>query len=276
MWISVNSKYSPVRETYTNIVDFLAMCQEAFKSKPVLRYVPNKNCWVDEENETVLAPPSLRDVLTSYLEAESVIPAEINRLTLLAESFDTVRSRCKLKGNPHKTIEVSSDDSSVLADLACWYADDGSGTFAFEVETAQEAANLYCEYGDYNDFETTQWFDVRVWRRGFVLDEDNDVIELEVDSETITVEVHPPEPDCEQDDHDWQRPHSVVGGVEENPGVWGSGGGVKITEVCRHCGHYKTTNTYATNPANGKQGLTSIAYCKPDETSLEWVKENQS
>lgn len=273
MWISVNAKYSPMRESYDNVDDFLAMCQAAFKSKPALRYVPNKNCWVDEDEATVLVPPSIHDVIIQYLEDDNVVPAEADKLTVLTENFDEVRSRCKLKGNPHEAIGVSEDDPTVLVDLSCWYAtDEGCATFTFETETAREAAELYCNYDGSNDFQRTRWFDVRVWRRGFVLDEDNDVRELEVDTEDFVIEVHPEAPECIDIDHDWKRPLSVVGGVKENPGVRGSGGGVKFTEVCRHCGHYKVTDTYATNPVNGKQGLTSVEYHEPDEISLAWLE----
>ena len=59
-----------------------------------------------------------------------------------------------------------------------------------------------------------------------------------------------------------QSPHEVVGGLEENPGVWGNGGGVIIHEVCQTCGVHRHTNTWAQNPVNGKQGLESVSYSK--------------
>jgi hypothetical protein len=39
--------------------------------------------------------------------------------------------------------------------------------------------------------------------------------------------------------HDWRTPHSVVGGLRENPGVWGVGAGVAEHFVCSRCGAYK-------------------------------------
>lgn len=36
--------------------------------------------------------------------------------------------------------------------------------------------------------------------------------------------------------HDWIRPHSIVGGVPQNPGVYSVGAGLVTTSVCRHCG----------------------------------------
>lgn len=72
--------------------------------------------------------------------------------------------------------------------------------------------------------------------------------------------VEPDEPECSEDEHDWRSPHDVVGGVEENPGVHGHGGGVVIHEVCRHCGCHKITDTWAQRMDTGEQGLTSVTY----------------
>lgn len=54
------------------------------------------------------------------------------------------------------------------------------------------------------------------------------------------IDCYAEEPDCEYSDdgeHDWQSPHELVGGCEENPGVWGMGGvRIQTVEVCSHCG----------------------------------------
>lgn len=76
----------------------------------------------------------------------------------------------------------------------------------------------------------------------------------------IEVEINPPEPKCEADDHDWQSPYEIVGGIKSNPGVWGHGGGVVIHECCMVCGCEKITDTWAQNRENGKQGLRSVRY----------------
>lgn len=44
--------------------------------------------------------------------------------------------------------------------------------------------------------------------------------------------------------HEWTSPHEVVGGLKENPGVFGHGGGVVIREVCAHCGRQRRTDTW--------------------------------
>jgi hypothetical protein len=70
----------------------------------------------------------------------------------------------------------------------------------------------------------------------------------------------PEEPECIRDEHDWQSPIELVGGIEENPGVFGHGGGVIINEVCLHCGCARITDTWAQDRTTGEQGLRSVEY----------------
>lgn len=97
----------------------------------------------------------------------------------------------------------------------------------------------------------------------------------EPEPESHTIEINPTEPDCCGGEHKWASPHSVVGGLKENPGVHGHGGGVIVTEVCRHCGCYQVTDTWAQNPCNGQQGLTSVEYRGADEDSEAWLTRRQ-
>lgn len=86
------------------------------------------------------------------------------------------------------------------------------------------------------------------------------------------VEIEAEEPDCEDGcEHDWRSPHSVLGGLRENPGVVGHGGGVIITEVCRHCATYRRTDTWAQDPETGEQGLTAVTYRDSDVDSQAWA-----
>jgi hypothetical protein len=85
--------------------------------------------------------------------------------------------------------------------------------------------------------------------------------------DTITTAIDPDAPDCDDPrGHNWKAPHELVGGIEDNPGVWGSGGGVKIHEVCVRCGCGKLTDTWAQRPDTGEQGLDSVAYTKDEYT----------
>ncbi len=117
---------------------------------------------------------------------------------------------------------------------------------------------------NYPDCEGTVWIDVRVR-----CEETG-----ESDSDSVTLE--PDAPYCADDhEHDWCSPHALVGGLEENPGVHGHGGGVIITEVCRHCGCKRVTDTWAQNPVTGEQGLRSVsyeeeAYTAEELTRVEW------
>jgi hypothetical protein len=117
-------------------------------------------------------------------------------------------------------------------------------------DEALRHAQAWAEEGDWDTPTGTVWVSVRV------LDDDGNALAAD-DSYAID----PPEPDCLDDqDHDWRAPQGYVGGIAENPGCWGHGGGVIYHEVCVLCGCRKTTDTWAQNPDNGVQGLTSIKY----------------
>lgn len=126
---------------------------------------------------------------------------------------------------------------------------------ARSLDAARRRAREWALEGDYNDPASTLWVEVAIKRAGDVVAE-------------VTVAIDPDEPACSERgedparlwDHDWQAPVEIVGGCESNPGVWDSGGGVKIAECCMRCGCRKLTDTWATNPVNGKQGLTSVSY----------------
>lgn len=123
------------------------------------------------------------------------------------------------------------------------------GTITGTLEDAIEAATDI-DTGGYDTSAGTVWTDIHV-------------IDAETDErvETVTVQIDPPEPDCiDSGDHDWQSPMELVGGIKENPGVWGHGGGVIIHEACIRCGCGRSTDTWAQNPSTGEQGLTSVSY----------------
>lgn len=119
------------------------------------------------------------------------------------------------------------------------------GTREDAIELAREAG----ETGDYGDRTETRWTDITIR------------CESTGQRETITVTIDPEEPACvEGEEHDWQSPIDLVGGLKENPGVWGSGGGVVINEACVRCGCRRRTDTWAHRSDTGEQGLTSVRY----------------
>ena len=100
----------------------------------------------------------------------------------------------------------------------------------------------------YDRDEKTYWVRVRAVFDGEIV-------------ENRTYAIHPPEPHCEDVSHSWASPFEKVGGCEQNPGVFASGGrGVKIHEVCLTCGIRRITHTGAQDPVTGEGGMTSISY----------------
>lgn len=140
-----------------------------------------------------------------------------------------------------------------------------------EAESEREAAEEYASA--YPQEEETYWVTVHVWRVGLELDEDGQLVMCDSGRVDVRVTREPLEPPCVDDDHEheWQSPFELVGGIKENPGCWGHGGGVIIREVCRHCGRYRITDTWATDPATGRQGLRSTRYEPADERSIAWA-----
>lgn len=94
-------------------------------------------------------------------------------------------------------------------------------------------------------------------------------------SQTIYVEVGEveSEPACAaSDEHDWCQPHSVVGGLDSNPGVWSGGGTALDTrEVCSCCGMYRDTH-HAGSQRNPGEDAETTTYLPADRQSLSWVE----
>lgn len=136
---------------------------------------------------------------------------------------------------------------------------DRNALVAIEADSPKEAAQEYVDGGGFQQ-EVTTWVTVYVTEE----DEDGDTI----DHGRIKITVEPNEPYCvnRNENHEWDSPHEIVGGLKENPGVYGSGGGVKYTVVCMKCGCGKHVNTWDYDPNDGEQGLTSVQYIKGEYT----------
>jgi len=117
----------------------------------------------------------------------------------------------------------------------------------FEIEIAADcaadAARAYVDDGEWGADEATVFIPVRT------TDPDGE-------TEWFSFAIHPCEPKCTDGrrGHDWHR----EGGIAENPGVWGHGGGTVTTETCRHCGITRQTDTWASTPDGGHD--TRIQY----------------
>jgi hypothetical protein len=138
--------------------------------------------------------------------------------------------------------------------MRTYHCDDGNAELEIEAESPESAAQEYVDEGDWGSADSTMWINVRVW------EEDDDGLETK-NHGWIMITIDPDEPDCTHDDgHDWQSPYDIVGGIKENSGVWGHGGGVIIEEVCMYCGCARETDTWAQDSDTGVQGLRSVKY----------------
>jgi len=182
------------------------------------------------------------------------------------------------EGSPEETalklVADQADDAVEAARTALAKSDEertwqlteeGEGYDTEKAGSAAEALDIARDnvdrdnYGYSND-QRTLYVDVRV------------NCEATGEEAEATVALEPDEPECgEREGHDWKSPWSVLGGLKENPGAWGHGGGVVVKEVCAHCGRYRVTDTWAQRRDTGVQGLTEVKYEDADETSSEWV-----
>lgn len=157
----------------------------------------------------------------------------------------------------HIGCELTDEGVLVLEDCPM-YANDGYAEIEYDSDTtAEAAAEDYVSSGSWGDIEETSWVNVHTYRKG--VNDHGEVVQVDRDSHKI--ELSPPEPDCiDGEEHNWKSPFSILGGLRENPGVWGNGGGVIIKECCMTCGCERTTNTWAQDMSDGQQGLTSVSY----------------
>ena len=154
------------------------------------------------------------------------------------------------------------------ASSAGYAADDGNAMVAYpDAATTLAAAKEYVSGGDWGD----EGGHVTV----FVYPQYSIGGQLVRDDEhraSHVVEIPASEPECaDGHEHEWRSPLAVVGGIAENPGVCGNGGGVVITQVCRHCATRKVTNTWAQH--DGVQGLTTTRYEADDSDAREHYEQ---
>jgi hypothetical protein len=147
-----------------------------------------------------------------------------------------------------------------------YLCNDGNAEIEIEAENPQEAAQEYVDGGDWGDpVNHTFWVDVSVKLKGTN------------NAGWYKITMHPEEPECTQDEHDWQSPYWLLGGVKENPGCWGHGGGAVSEAVCLHCGCSRLEDTWAQDMSDGTQGHYAIEYTpgKYEEELAEHKKNKQ-
>jgi len=167
-------------------------------------------------------------------------------------------------------LEYRADDNLLI--LPGFVADDGNAEVEYrDADTATEAANEYVDDGDWGDGDESFAVTVWVWRTAATIDDDGQLQYVEVDRDSYLIVRDPPEPECEASEsgeHRWEAPYKLVGGIRENPGVWGRGAGVATLQVCVLCGTCRNENT-ATQGANTEHDHDTVSYGGDDDCDVE-------
>jgi hypothetical protein len=206
-------------------------------------------------------------VITIDLASESSIREALAIKITTPELLQAVLSEDQ--AGPFALAEYDQAEDAIILRPERYVADDGNAPVVYDDSSATDAAQDYVDNGDWGDRTDTCWIHVSTWRQGINADGDD----VECDEVTHTVTIEADEPKCSASEHYWVSPHELLGGLEENPGVFGHGGGVIMKFVCLHCGTYSTTDTWAQDSQTGEQGLESVSYEPADERSREWVAE---
>lgn len=143
--------------------------------------------------------------------------------------------------------------------FTCW--DESGERVGIWAGSRTEAAWGYIDSGDYGEELHTRWVKVYVYGMGGLT--------------THKIQLSATAPPCiDGQDHRWETPLSIVGGCEENPGLFGHAGGVRIHEVCTRCGCGMLTDTWASDPSDGEEGLTGVRYT-PGQYADQLDNENR-
>lgn len=198
----------------------------------------------------------------SQAEARLNIPVDDELFVVLDAEYEAADAAA---GQAERAWLASDEEREYAFGGDSYFGHDGGGHWHRPSEV-EAALREWARGGSWDNDRT-------IWVRDYAWAIDPwDGINLKDYDASVTTAIDPPGPKCSGGAHDWRAPFKVLGGLKENPGVWGSGGGVKIRRVCANCGRYWVMDTWAQNPMTGEQGLTSVEYEEPDEASLEWVR----
>ncbi len=181
--------------------------------------------------------------------------------TPYADAVDAARAA--LAAAEESDEDTTEAEAALEAALDAWRESDETRSYTTRIEGGEggedaiEASSLaeaielardWARDGDYGDQTRTVWVQVDV--------EGDDGSEW-----GGTVAIDPDEPECRGgEEHDWQSPHRLLGGLADNPGVLGHGGGVICSYVCMRCGCGREDDSWAQDPQSGRQGLASVEY----------------
>ena len=141
------------------------------------------------------------------------------------------------------------------------------------VDDALEESHREAETG-YESTEETVWVDYALYACHCPLPNGECIHDVEQAEKVAwgTRTCDPPEPECvHADGHEWTSHVELEGGVKENPGCQGHGGGVVIREHCARqgCAVTRETDSWAQRRDTGEQGLHSVGYGGLNDYSLE-------
>jgi hypothetical protein len=172
---------------------------------------------------------------------------------------------------------TTDDDGDTMLMLPGWFADDGNAKIYYaDADTGREAAEEYVADGDWGDDGGS--IEVRVWRVGYALAPDDEVIRLAVDERWHSVEIAIDHSSLiraatggdgcgeDPDDHTWTSEDE--GGCDENPGVWSLGGTAMVYRShCRCCGLTREESDPGSqrNPGDG----VTYTYAPAGEEQIE-------
>lgn len=146
-----------------------------------------------------------------------------------------------------------------------YQASDDIATEHFSAESMEDAIEYVTELWQEGSWDEKCLVEVRVERLGWA----DEVLETE--SVEIECGDDPKAPDCKDgQEHEWHTPHNVLGGLEENPGVWSAGGtSMVFKSVCKHCGCVKTEFFCGTQRNPGQ--CDTIEYDSENIDALKWA-----
>lgn len=131
------------------------------------------------------------------------------------------------------------------------------------LKAAKEAADDTC------DGLSTEFYFARIDE----IERDSDGEELDRTSHEVVITCHPTDPPCVSGQkHIWRSPHFLVGGLQETPGVFSDGAGVRSEYACLRCGCGRSTETDGQCPLDGSRGHWVVTFT-PDEYSDQLGEE---
>lgn len=167
----------------------------------------------------------------------------------------------------NSTVEVSSNREKKMTKYVM--REDSGASEIIEAESIEEALQEALEWASDGSYQERVIVSVRV----IELDANGEQTDNQLSGD-VEAGPEPKAPNCaDGQEHDWQSPHEIVGGIKDNPGVW-SAGGTRTTyrDVCAHCGQYRVTRRTGSQRNPGELPET-VTYEDADERSLKWVSE---